>query len=198
MSKFFIFECYIKEKCDGKKKAVDLRRVVTSDSKENVNIKNATDLSIISKPDCTISAKNKEIKSRKRKYDEINKTLLISRCTNKSNWKFIYNQKRVLKRSVCFLGSKTNTRDFTFTFRTNTNKLNTNTIQHIHKYESVSDLKVKDRFGIEKNVLRTKAKNLFNSSTSIKIFTGTRNQDLNKKKVLIINLRNTNNIRRNQ
>ena len=182
LSKPFILECYLKEKCDGEKKAVHLRRRLTSESKENVNIKNATDLSIISKPGCTINAKNREIKSRKRKYEEINKTSPISRCTNNSNWKFTYNQKRISKRSVCFFGSKTTTKNFSFSFTTKTNKLNTNTIQHIHKHKSVSDLKIKDNFGIEKNVLRTKAKNLFNSSTSIKIYTNTKNQDLDKEK----------------
>ena len=91
---------------------------------------------------------------------------------------------RISKRSVCYFGSKTNTRDFSFSSRTNTNKLNTKTIQQIHKHKSVSDLKVKDNFGIENNtrILSTKAQNLFNSSTSIKIFAGTRNQDLNKEK----------------
>ena len=180
LSKSFILECYLKEKWDREKKAVDLRPII-SESKENVNLKNATDLSIISKPDSIINAKNKEIKSRKRKHEEINKTSLISRCANNSNWKFNYNQKRVLKRSVCYFGSKTNTKDFTFSFRTNTNKLNIKTIQQIRKHKSVSDLKVKDNFGIEKNVLRTKAI-FFNSSTSIKIFTATRNQDLDKEK----------------
>ena len=89
---------------------------------------------------------------------------------------------RISKRSVCFFGSKTTTKNFSFSSRTNANKLNTKTIQQIHKHESVSDLKIKDNFGIEKNVLRTKAKNLFNSSTSIKIYTNTKNQDLDKEK----------------
>ena len=60
--------------------------------------------------------------------------------------------------------------------------MNTKAIQQIHKHESVYDLKVKDNMRVEKNVLPTKAENLFNSSTSIKIVSGTENQDLSKVK----------------
>ena len=182
LSKSFVLKCFVKEKCGEKEKAVDLRRSLTSKSKQNIVKKKVGDLSEISKPDCTKNVETKEIKLRKRKYEQISKASVISHSTNNSSWKFNYNQKRTQKSPVYFFGSKTNSKDFSFSFRTNTKKLNTKATQQIHKHESVYDLKVKDNMGVEKNVLPTKAENLFNSSTSIKIISGTNNQDLNKVK----------------